>query len=443
MDIKLQYDISLILFYGITFGILIMTIVYTFIRYIYSKEIFYISYCFMQIFSLVYIVAFSKLFEISSFMQELSLLIASICAVVFAITFYEGKFLPKISNYKELIINTLLLNVVILTAFYHYMLFEYIPYTIIYAILFISIIFNLKQGFKPTLIYVIGWSIFCILLFVFDFKNYYIQKGYFDIVLSVFAIEAILFTISVAYKYNDLKNRNKNFEKMILQQSKFVKSGEMIANITHQFRQPLNNISYILINLKKKFESNSLDEKYFDKKFLQANNQVEFLSKTIEDFKEFYTNSKDKNNFSVKESISNALTILSADLKTNNIHLDLKFDTFEEVEIFGVKSEFSQVIISIVSNAIDVLKNIEKPKIGISISSNSAEVTISILDNGGGIKSKNIKKIFEPYFSTKEHGTGIGLYLSKMIIEESFSGKISVENQKEGALFSLFIEKAL
>ena len=397
----------------------------------------------MQVFSLIYIVAYSKLFQITLFIQDLSLLIASISALLFAVTFYEGKFLPKITNYKELITNTILLNVVILTAFYHYMLFEYIPYTIIYGILFMSIIFNLKQGFKPTLIYVIGWSVFCVLLFVLDFKNYYVQKQYFDLVLSVFAIEAILFTISVSYKYNDLKNRNKSFEKMILQQSKFVKSGEMIANITHQFRQPLNNISYILINLKKKFESNSLDEKYFDKKFLQANNQVEFLSKTIEDFKEFYTNSKDKNNFSVKESISNALTILSADLKTNNIDLDLKFDTFEEVEIFGVKSEFSQVIISIVSNAIDVLKNIEKPKIGISISSNSAEVTISILDNGGGIKSKNIKKIFEPYFSTKEHGTGIGLYLSKMIIEESFSGKISVENQKEGALFSLFIEKAL
>ena len=211
-----------------------MTIVYTFIRYVYSKEIFYISYCFMQVFSLIYIVAYSKLFQITLFIQDLSLLIASISALLFAVTFYEGKFLPKITNYKELITNTILLNVVILTAFYHYMLFEYIPYTIIYGILFMSIIFNLKQGFKPTLIYVIGWSVFCVLLFVLDFKNYYVQKQYFDLVLSVFAIEAILFTISVSYKYNDLKNRNKSFEKMILQQSKFVKSGEMIANITHQ-----------------------------------------------------------------------------------------------------------------------------------------------------------------------------------------------------------------
>jgi signal transduction histidine kinase len=443
VDIKLEFSTNLILFYGITFGILIMTIVYTFIRYVYSKEIFYISYCFMQIFSLIYIAAYSKLFGISIFMQDLSLVIASFSAVLFAVTFYEGNFLPKITNYKELIINTLLLNIVILTAFYHYMLFEYIPYTIIYTILFISIIFNLKQGFKPTLIYVLGWSIFCVLLFVFNFKNYYIEKGYFDIVLTVFAIEAILFTISVGYKYNDLKNKNKSFEKMVLQQSKFVKSGEMIANITHQWRQPLNNISYILINLKKKFNNQTLDKIYFDKKIIQANEQVDFLSKTIDDFKEFYTISKEKEIFTVKDAINNALTILSADLKTNNINLDLKIDTYEDIKIYGVKSELSQVVISIISNSIDVLKNIEEPKIDINISSNSAEVIISFLDNGGGIKNKNIKKIFDPYFSTKEEGTGIGLYLTKMIIEDSFSGKISVENQKEGAIFSLFIEKAI
>jgi len=397
----------------------------------------------MQIFSLIYIVTYSKLFQINPFIQELSLVIASLSAVLFAITYYEGKFLPKITNYKELIISTFLLNVVILTAFYHYMLFEYLPYTIIYGILFISIIFNLKEGFKPTLIYVIGWSIFCILLFVFNFKNLYNQNGYFDLVLLVFAMEAMLFTISIAYKYNDLKNKNKNFEKMVLQQSKFVKSGEMIANITHQFRQPLNNISYILMNLKKKFENKNLDEIYFDKKIEQANSQVVFLSKTIDDFKEFYTKSKEKDTFMVKDAISNASTILSADLKNYNIDLEIGFETFEDIKIFGVKSELSQVLIAIISNSIDALKNKNNPQIKINILSNSAEVIISLEDNAGGIKAKNLKKIFEPYFSTKEEGTGIGLYLSKMIIEESFAGKILVENKKEGVLFSLFIEKTL
>ncbi len=443
MGIKLEFDINQIIFYGITFGILIMTIAYTLIRYIYSKEIFYISYCFMQIFSLVYIVAYSKLYQISYFVQEFSLVLASVFAVIFAVNYYEGKFLPKVSNYKELILNTFLLNVVILTAFYHYILFEYLPYTIIYAILFISIIFNLKQGFKPTLIYVIGWSIFCILLFIFDFKNRYIGLGYFDLVLVVFALEAMLFTISIAYKYNDLKKQNKEFEKMILQQSKFVKSGEMIANITHQFRQPLNNISYILINLKKRFESEKLDKIFFDKKVNQANEQVSFLSKTIDDFKEFYLQEKEKDDFLVKDSIQNALTILNPDLQKDNINLNLKFETFEDIKIFGVKNELSQVILSLVSNSIDALKNRHNPKISINVVSSSAEVIIEILDNAGGIKVKNLKKIFEPYFSTKEEGTGIGLYLSKIIIEESFGGKLQVQNIKDGAKFSIFIEKAI
>ena len=443
MGIKLEFDINQIIFYGITFGILIMTIAYTLIRYIYSKEIFYISYCFMQIFSLIYIVAYSKLYQISYWVQEFSLVLASIFAVIFAVNYYEGKFLPKVSNYKELILNTFLLNVVILTAFYHYILFEYLPYTIIYAILFISIIFNLKQGFKPTLIYVIGWSIFCIVLFIFDFKNRYIGLGYFDLVLVVFALEAMLFTISIAYKYNDLKKQNKEFEKMILQQSKFVKSGEMIANITHQFRQPLNNISYILINLKKRFESEKLDKIFFDKKVNQANEQVSFLSKTIDDFKEFYLQEKEKDDFLVKDSIQNALTILNPDLQKDNINLNLKFETFEDIKIFGVKNELSQVILSLVSNSIDALKNRHNPKISINVVSSSAEVIIEILDNAGGIKAKNLKRIFEPYFSTKEEGTGIGLYLSKIIIEESFGGKLQVQNIKDGAKFSIFIEKAI
>ncbi|MCT7569128.1 HAMP domain-containing histidine kinase [Aliarcobacter butzleri] len=439
----MEFDINQIIFYGITFGILIMTIAYTLIRYIYSKEIFYISYCFMQIFSLVYIVTYSKIYQISYWVQEFSLVLASVFAVIFAVNYYEGKFLPKVSNYKELILNTFLLNVVILTAFYHYILFEYLPYTIIYAILFISIIFNLKQGFKPTLIYVIGWSIFCIILFIFDFKNRYIGLGYFDLVLVVFALEAMLFTISIAYKYNDLKKQNKEFEKMVLQQSKFVKSGEMIANITHQFRQPLNNISYILINLKKRFESEKLDKIFFDKKVNQANEQLNFLSKTIDDFKEFYLQEKEKDDFLVKDSIQNALTILNPDLQKDNINLNLKFETFEDIKIFGVKNELSQVILSLVSNSIDALKNRHNPKISINVVSSSAEVIIEILDNAGGIKAKNLKRIFEPYFSTKEEGTGIGLYLSKIIIEESFGGKLQVQNIKDGAKFSIFIEKAI
>lgn len=438
-----MYDVNIILAFGITFGIVIMTIVYTFIRYIYSKEMFYISYCLMQVFSLVYILSYSSLFNIPNYVEELSLLFATFCALVFAIRFYEGKFLSPMKNFKELMLNTLILNFIILTAFYHYMLFEYLPYTIIYAILFVSVAFNLKEGFKPAFVYVIGWSIFCLLLFIFDFKTYYEQKELMDIVLLAFALEAILFTLSVAYKYNSLVKQSKSFENMLLQQSRLAKSGEMIANITHQFRQPLNNISYILINVKKRFENKKLDEKYFDKKVSQANEQLEFLSKTIDDFKEFYTPSKKKEQFSIKDCIKNVFTISSADLKKRNIEFYLDFKVNENIEVYGIKNELSQVLLALISNANDALKDTAKPFINVEIDSSNAEVIIKVKDNAGGIKKRDLEKIFEPYFTTKEQGSGIGLYLSKLIIEDSFNGKIEVENQKEGAVFTLFIGKAI
>ena len=112
---------SMVLSYGITFGIVLMTIVYTLIRYIYSKEIFYISYCLMQSFSLLFIISYSNMFKISSVVEQVAILGASLFSIVFAVSFYEGKFFPKISNYKELIINTLLFNIVLLTAFYHFL----------------------------------------------------------------------------------------------------------------------------------------------------------------------------------------------------------------------------------------------------------------------------------------------------------------------------------
>ena len=397
----------------------------------------------MQIFSLIYIGAYSELFALSEFIKEGALLLATISAVVFAVSFYEGKFLPKISNQKELFFNTFLLNVVILTAFYHYILFEYIPYTVVYAILFISIIFNLKQGFKPTVVYVIGWSIFCFLLFIFDFKTYYVMYGYMDIVLMAFAMEAILFTISVSYRYGSLQKQMREYEDLILQQSKLAKTGEMISNITHQFRQPLNNLSYIFINLKKRYEKGKLDDKYFEKKHSQANDQIQFLSKTIDDFKEFYTPSKTKESFEVKEAIDSVITVLSSELKRKDVDLHYSFDTNEDIKVYGIKNELSQIVLALISNSIEAFDQNENRQIFLDIYSDNTWIILKIEDNAGGIKKQNMKKIYEPYFSTKKEGTGIGLYLVKKIVEDSFEGKIEVQNIKEGVEFTLFLEKSI
>jgi signal transduction histidine kinase len=397
----------------------------------------------MQIFSLGFIVLYSNLFYDFIVLQDIFLVLASFSAIVFALSFYQGNFFPNITNTKELIINTILLNVVILTSFYHYILFEYLPYTIIYTILFLSVIFNIKDGFKPTIAYVIGWSILCFLLFVFDFKHIYIQNNSIDIVLVAFAIEAILFTVSVSYKYGSLKQQTENYEDMLLQKSKMAQSGEMIANITHQFRQPLNNISYILINIKKRFENKKLDDLYFNKKVEQINEQLQFLSMTIDDFKKFYTPSKEKENFVLKDAIHSSITVLSGEFKKRNIALDIEYKINDDVKVYGIQNELSQVILSILSNASDALKDIEYPKIDITIDATDAEIIISIANNGKHIEKKNISKIFEPYFSTKKEGTGIGLYLSKLIITRSFDGDLKVENTQDGVKFTLTFDKTV
>ena len=124
----------------------------------------------MQFFSLLYIATYSDLYTVPDHIHDLFLVLAILSAFIFAITFYEGKFSPEIKNSKELIINTFLLYIVILSVFYHYVLFEYLPYTVIYAILFLSTISNLKQGLNPTSVYVIGWSRFFFFIFVLDLK---------------------------------------------------------------------------------------------------------------------------------------------------------------------------------------------------------------------------------------------------------------------------------
>ncbi len=416
-----------------------MSIVYTLVRYIYSKEIMYISYCFMQIFSLGYIALYSHIFPIASSMQETFLLLATLSAVVFAITFHEGNLIPKISNFKELIINTVLLNVVILTAFYHYVLFEYLPYTVVYAILFLSVVFNLRSGFKPTIVYVIGWSLLCILLFVFQLKNVYIERGYIDIVLIAVAVVAVLFTISISYKYNLFKNQALDHQNMLFQQSKMAKSGEMIANITHQFRQPLNNLSYMLMNLKKRYENRTIDDAYFDKKIASAQEQLQYLSKTIDDFKEFYTPAKVKEPFSLSEAIKNSLAVITPDLKSKGIVLEWVAGD-EEITLFGKRNELSQVLLALISNASDALNGVGEPKIILRTERYEDEARIAIEDNGTGIATDTQGKIFDPYFTTKEEGSGIGLYLVKMIIEKSFGGAITVQSKlREGSAFTLSI----
>ncbi|KLE00036.1 sensor histidine kinase [Aliarcobacter butzleri] len=231
-------------------------------------------------------------------------------------------------------------------------------------------------------------------------------------------------------------SKQKEQEQLLIQQTRLAAMGEMIGNIAHQWRQPLNALGLILQNLKFSYEIGELDEKMIDKSVKKATMLTENMSKTIDDFRNFFRPNKAKENFKINEGITKAIELIESTFEHNNIKLEKDFVS-SEIEFFGFANEFSQVILNLLTNAKDaVLENkIENPLIIIQTKIDDEYIYISIKDNGLGIKDEIINKIFEPYFTTKDEGkgTGIGLYMSKIIIENNMNGKIEVKNEQNGA----------
>jgi signal transduction histidine kinase len=228
-------------------------------------------------------------------------------------------------------------------------------------------------------------------------------------------------------------------ETILINKSKLASMGEMIGNIAHQWRQPLTHLSYIIMNLKAAYENDKLDKKYLEKKTDEANKQIEFMSHTIDDFRNFFKISKQKEEFSLIECINESINLLNESFKSLDIKLN--FNYTENFRIRTYKGEFAQVIFNLLNNAKDefIKQEIKDAKIIINIIKKEENILIEIIDNAGGISEKIIKKIFEPYFTTKEKGLGIGLYMSKVIIEKNIGGKLEVENTINGAKFIIYL----
>jgi len=237
------------------------------------------------------------------------------------------------------------------------------------------------------------------------------------------------------------KNREK--EQLLVQKSKFIALGEMISNIAHQWRQPLSELSSILMYIKFKYSINALDSKTMEQKSLEADKVLEFMSQTIDDFRNFFMPKKEKEEFYLYKVVDLVINIISSTLKNYNI--DLQIDINKNIMLKTYLNEYEQVVLNIINNAKDVLieKKVEKPIIKISAIDKESYVVLYIEDNGGGVLVEPKGKIFEPYFTTKAEsdGTGIGLYMSKIIVDKNMKGKLRVRNTKDGAKFAIFVPK--
>ena len=234
-------------------------------------------------------------------------------------------------------------------------------------------------------------------------------------------------------------------EHQLLINNRTASLGETVGNIAHQWRQPLSTIGLSVMNLKFAIKDKGEEIALI---LSQIEDQVQYLSSTIDDFMNFYRTDKDTTFFSFEDTVSTCTKLLKPLLE--NLNIDLKIDdslTKNVGHLHGMTNEVSQVILNILKNSIDVLisRSIVNPKITIGLKVTPEQYVLLIEDNAGGIKNDIIDKVFDPYFTTKHQsqGTGIGLYMSKIIIENHHhNGKLSVTNSENGAVFSIALDKA-
>ncbi|MEA3314975.1 MAG: hybrid sensor histidine kinase/response regulator, partial [Campylobacterota bacterium] len=259
-------------------------------------------------------------------------------------------------------------------------------------------------------------------------------------------------SLEIKIKNEVLKNIKQ--EKLLFEQSKLASMGEMIGNIAHQWRQPLSAISTAMSGMVIQKEMDMLnDDNFYSNSNIIIDN-TEYLSKIIDDFRDFIKKDKKKIKFNVKKQIEDFISFIQSSSNQNNIELII--DISKDIEIFGYQNEITQSIVTIFNNTKDAFiqkdKDIENKYFFINGYIDNSNFILELKDNAGGIKAEYIEKVFEPYFTTKHksQGTGLGLYVSYNSIK-SMGGSIEVNNtsyqylnkEYKGAIFRLEIPSGL
>ena len=425
-----QYSVKVVISFFL-FGLIFMTAIYNGALYLYNREKSFLYYMLMQLFMIVVLIYQTDIIEtyVKGHIEDEEIAIFFYFIIVETVILFILFFVRSFLETKEYLpFHDKVLRYITRFAIFDLVLF-FFPIMLIfqlYSFLLLYVIWvawlRLKQGYRPALFFLFGW--FALMLGVF-FSDFFPEEMFpFEPILVGSTIEAFFLAIAISYKMREVKNEKEEQKEILVHQSRLASMGEMLGNIAHQWRQPLTRLGFILMNIEQKDKQNLHEEK-----LAEAESQLEFMSQTIDDFRKFYAPNKEKEFFSLAKESQKIVDLFSF----KEIELELKI--VEDIKILNYRNEYKQVLLNLLSNAKDVLieRKISSPKITIEI--NGAEVTVS--DNAGGVSSKDIHKIFEPYFSTKEQGLGIGLYMSKMIIEKNMGGVISLSNGKNGAMFSL------
>jgi len=246
---------------------------------------------------------------------------------------------------------------------------------------------------------------------------------------------------SLEEKIKEEIEKNTKQQVILMQQSKLVQMGEMIENIAHQWRQPLAQINSSVLLVDTALDKDNVTNDMVEEKLLEIESLTSYMSKTIDDFKNFFDANKQKTIFSIDDTIKRSYEIVKGPIIAEHIDIVQKVD--ENLYCNSYLDELQQLILTLLNNAIDSLKSaqVQSPQIIIKAYLHEKNIIIEINDNGTGIDPEIIHKIFEPYFTTKHksQGTGLGLYMAKMIVESALHGTLTVHNNKQGATFTIKI----
>ena len=476
----IEEDQRIVLVTGLYYGLFIVIFLYNVIMYYYTKEQNYIHY-------LLFITAF-VIWQLSlngigqeffwsdwqwmtahgaPFFTALS----AVTAILFSKHFLQtARFIPTMNIVLKVMMYYSGI-VVVLSAFIPYrsaMLMSVGLAIVVPLLLLSSGVMVWRCKFRPARFYVLGWSSFLLGTVIIALNKYGFFHGYLFfnhaqqlgsalemIFLSWALADRIklmqdeyvdkLSTLNVTLQQKVAANLEKAREKdkMLMKQSRLAAMGEMIEQIAHQWRQPLNTLALIMQDLFFKIKLRNFDEAAFEKANEKINETLQYMSKTIDDFRNFHQMDKDMDHVPIEEVINMALALNEASLRY--AHIECRLHSERPHYALIAKNEMVQIFMNLIKNARDAIteKRPNSGQIDIYISQSDTHIRIAVEDNAGGIPEVIMEHIFEPYFTTKQpnRGTGLGLYMSRSIVEESMNGTLEAENGDAGARFIVTIPK--
>ncbi len=466
-------------FVGIYYGIFIIILLYNIVLFIYTHDLNYLRYLLFLVSFILWQLSFDGLgikylWGDNRWMIEYGSSVFIVLSSFFALYFSRhflntSRYTPRMDKVILFMMGvTSVMSVV--SALFPYgtvipinaALASIMPFVLLLAGLGV-----MRHEYRAARFYVAGWSSFLIATIIFAFNKFDLVPTFYGVnhVQQIgSAIEMIFLSLALAHRVyllqreyieklnhlNDMLSDKVTValsearlkDRLFVQQSRLAAMGEMIEQIAHQWRQPLHTLALINQDMYVKQKLGTCDEAYFDNSHERIDEHLQYLSKTIDDFRNFYKTDKSKSLEDVGTLVIDALNLSDVFLKYAKIKTELNVTTNRKVHI--AKNEMIQVLLNLLKNAHDAIveQKIAHGKIIVTVEDHDeGGLRVSVEDNAGGISDSVMEKIFDIYFTTKdpEHGTGLGLHMSKYIIEESFGGKIWVENTRRGARFVIVL----